>query len=1218
MSTQGIGNVPSSDVPVILTEKPGSAAPTSVYGETGTLVPQSTLTALFNQGGNYEGSYGIDPDTGAFAAWDANGNEVSYQAFSTEHQLASGAVAVSPTGGSAVLYNASGNIIGLEATGYIVSVANSAQTGSVVDGLTDVYDETGSSLLGSFGYSTATNDLELNGASADSALEAEGFTAAQISSVEQSVEANAGWDPSNTTDVSMKRALIELQLSQSNNGQGTVSTGVYDKNGNFVGTFAGYQGNYQYFDQSGTASEDPTSYLEASGITDAEQFQALRLLTAGVPVATSDYTNLLDVDQALSAYLLDQGLQSPLSGAVDVAGGGNFAGNVGIDSATGQLAIETNGTVVDWDAVLGAQYGLSSTAITTAQSLWTSSWAPLSPTQESTLAQVTEDLEDDLLDSSNNPFANLTPAQVASDFTAQQLAQFNPAQIMGLTAAQVNALSATQIAALSAGSLSVSTLGGLTQRSIGAIQASQLNAQQVEAVGIGALSATQVASLSAWTLNALNAQSYSALSTAQLQAITAAQIGALTPSQLAMLSAQQLSALNATQLSGLDSWQLNGLSVAQVQALNTGALSPSAFAGLRGGAIEAFAPSQITGFTVADVAALGVGADALVLSQLSPPQLSGLTTAAVAGLSTADIQSLNPAQFAQLNVSGLTSQQLAVVTAPQLAAVPNYVAGEFSAAQLNELSAAQLQAITPAAIAGFSSWDLYNLSPEQIGALTSAQVAALSGPQVSQLSAGQMGALSPTQITALNPTAISGLTSAAIGAFSSQQVAALSQQQISALSASQLADFSDSQLGSFGATQVEGVTTQQVAAITVDQQAALENAMVTDGLLADATGAQGLNNPIGPLEPTGPSVTVGNVASQLYQDQGFSTAQQAASATFQIWGGGSPPGYASSLTQLSPTQWEVGATIYTYDNNGNLISSVTVEANQSQLTLNYQNGEFVSGQLQSSDGAISNPQITAGANGTVVVSEAGIVSNQVQIVSTGPDSEVVAAGFELTGANAAIGTPTESGGAEGFTLGQDAEEAGAEQAAAASGDAAAESVTPAAPYIGLMLGTFSNYYSFNVVGASGTTVSVQDGLLGSSTAISNPGSSTTAGYDIVINEDAVGDVEENIFIENPDGTIATENLDYSSGTGDTTITIGMGPDTQTETVSGNQTDAQPTLQTLPTNLLSNGPSTTKVLTPEQSFQLNMAAESMSNLFSMSESGDFQIDVSQTTDMPLTL
>jgi len=80
----------------------------------------------------------------------------------------------------------------------------------------------------------------------------------------------------------------------------------------------------------------------------------------------------------------------------------------------------------------------------------------------------------------------------------------------------------------------------------------------------------------------------------------------------------------------------------------------------------------------------------------------------------------------------------------------------------------------------------------------------------------------------------------------------------------------------------------------------------------------------------------------------------------------------------------------------------------------------------------------------------------------------------------------------------------------------------------------------------------------------------------------------------------------------------MGTDTQTEAISGNQTDAMPTLQTLPTNLLSNGPSTTTVLTPEQSFQMSMAAESMSNLSSMSESGDFQIDGSQTTDLPLTL
>jgi hypothetical protein len=191
MSTQGIVNIPTADVPLAFTQEPGSGAPSSVYGETGTLVPQSSLTALFNQSGNYVGSYGIDPDTGAFAAWNANGDEVSYQAFAAEHNLANGATPISSTGGNAVLYNASGKIIGLGVAGYLVEVDDVAQnTTSPTDGLTDVYNRTGTQLLGSFGYSEADDELEVDGVNAGPMLEADGYTSAQIAGLDQSLQAS--------------------------------------------------------------------------------------------------------------------------------------------------------------------------------------------------------------------------------------------------------------------------------------------------------------------------------------------------------------------------------------------------------------------------------------------------------------------------------------------------------------------------------------------------------------------------------------------------------------------------------------------------------------------------------------------------------------------------------------------------------------------------------------------------------------------------------------------------------------------------------------------------------------------------------------------------------------------------------------------------------------------------------------------------------------------
>ena len=92
MNPQGISGVTAADVPQILTQEAGTAAPIALTDEAGSVVAASSLTALFNASGTYVGSYGIDPSTGAFAAWDANGNETSFQTFAAEHQLASGAV----------------------------------------------------------------------------------------------------------------------------------------------------------------------------------------------------------------------------------------------------------------------------------------------------------------------------------------------------------------------------------------------------------------------------------------------------------------------------------------------------------------------------------------------------------------------------------------------------------------------------------------------------------------------------------------------------------------------------------------------------------------------------------------------------------------------------------------------------------------------------------------------------------------------------------------------------------------------------------------------------------------------------------------------------------------------------------------------------------------------------------------------------------------------
>ena len=186
MNPQGISGVTAADVPQILTQEAGTAAPIALTDEAGSVVAASSLTALFNASGTYVGSYGIDPSTGAFAAWDANGNETSFQTFAAEHQLASGAVPIASDGGNAVLYNSSGQIIGLDIAGYVVNGAS--------DGQTTVYNGALQTEVATFGYDANANEIDLNGSSANMLLESLGFSPTQISQLGASLAATGGWD----------------------------------------------------------------------------------------------------------------------------------------------------------------------------------------------------------------------------------------------------------------------------------------------------------------------------------------------------------------------------------------------------------------------------------------------------------------------------------------------------------------------------------------------------------------------------------------------------------------------------------------------------------------------------------------------------------------------------------------------------------------------------------------------------------------------------------------------------------------------------------------------------------------------------------------------------------------------------------------------------------------------------------------------------------------
>jgi hypothetical protein len=756
MSTQGIGDTPTADVPLTLTQGPGSAAPSQLYGETGTLVPQSSLTALFDQNGNYVGSYGIDPDTGAFAAWNANGDEVSYQAFAAEHNIVNGATPISSTGGNAVLYNASGQIIGLGVAGYLVEVDDAAQnTTSPTDGLTDVYNRTGSQLIGSFGYSEADGELEINGYNAVPMLEQDdGFTAAQIANVDQSLQANGGWASSNTTDVSVEQALIEDELNQGDAvSQETISTAVYDADGNYVGSY-GVNGGFVVYDQNGDV--DNTPVLQDDDISGAQQSEAQQVLTSALPLAgnASNYSVLLQINQALASYLLAQGAAgSTLGNAVDVIdGSGNFDGNVGIDTATGQFAVEeSGGTILDLNNTLASEYGLSATSINAAQQLWSAPSGVLSASQSALLSEVSTDLGAIAMALYDNPFANMSPSQVAA-LTPGQLSAFTDAQLLGLTAPQVNALSPTQIAAINVAGFSATTLAGLSEDTLQSFTSGQvagLSQSQVQALGLSVdlFTPSQFASLSTGALDALTKSAIASLSSAQLQAINPGALWDVSPSQIALLTPAQLSSLTATQLGQLTPQQLSALSAAQIQVLNVTDLSSDALTGmyLSPEFTENLSSAQVSELSESQVSALGWGADyaftpeqmeelqptaiAGLDAELSVGQLEALTPAQISDLSTYEVATMNNADFPNLSAS-----QIAALTGPQIQALDEYEVEELTnnPTQLQAFSAAQIASLAPSQM---SYVEILNLSVTQAEALTASQAAALTASQLQSLNA---------------------------------------------------------------------------------------------------------------------------------------------------------------------------------------------------------------------------------------------------------------------------------------------------------------------------------------------------------------------------------------------------------------------------------------------------------------------------------------------------
>jgi hypothetical protein len=876
VNPQGVGIVTSADVPQILTQEPGAAAPATVTGENGAVVPQSSLTALFNSSGDYVGSYGIDPSTGAFSAWNAQGQETSFQAFAAEHNLANGATPVAYDGGNAVLYNSSGQLIGLDVAGYVVTTPVSAQSGSPTIGLTTVYDVTGSDDLGSFGYSESAKDFQLNGSSADGTLESEyGFTAAQISYVEQSVQANGGWNLSDSTVSAVYNDLIANELGQNSVAFGNGDSAVYNAQGSYVGTAADVSGIFAIFDQNGSA--DSTPVLTDDAVSVSEQEAVAQAVSCSTVTTSSDTANLRQISQALSAYLLAQGAGASLTNAVDVYDSGTYLGNVGIDSATGQFAIEeSTGIVLDTNASLVSPYGLTSAALANAQQLWTTAASsPLSSTQTSELSSAVSDLGKLLSALDADPFGNLTPAQVAA-YTPQQLSEYSASQIEGLSAAQINPLDKAQVQALNAYGLSASALGGLTSNTIQALSNAQIAAlgeQQVQALGTSAkyLTASQVGSLIASGASGLSTFALAAFTTAQLQALSAsAGVAGLSSAQLGALSAAQQTAFAATLNVGvLSSAEVAELTTSVVQALTNAQvasfqasqasglqsvfseLSASQIGALQPAVVAAFTPEFIEGLTTPQLQAT----TASQLSALSAYNVSWLTASQINVLSASQIKALNLSstiwQFSGLSASAIQSlsggqiASLLPLAIQQLGTSVQYLtAGQIPSLNVAALWNQQVAALTLTQIAALTASQISQLNTQQIWSLNTAQFSAFSTAQVQSFTGTQLSAagpelqevLTPGLISELAPTQVASLSSQQLQALDTAQIAALTAPQIQALANSQLAEFTNTQLASLSATQIQALTAAQIQGLGASTLQALTSQQIS-ALTANQLGA---------------------------------------------------------------------------------------------------------------------------------------------------------------------------------------------------------------------------------------------------------------------------------------------------------------------------------------------------------------------------------------------
>jgi hypothetical protein len=654
----GVGSADLGNEPFSLLSPNGTTtAPTGeVYDATGQLVPASDV---------YTNSATLVPSGGAAGGW-----STPVQNLNLYNQ-------------SAVLYgttlkNALGETDGSEVSGYVEFDGDSQQaTGA------SVYDSRGN-LVATIGY--LGNDSYFIENSQGTYLDAtDALASAGISQQQQSQELQlqtqqgAAWDSSPELE-SILGALTQYALIDGERDNTVTNiTDVYDANGNYAGSFGAQQSNLSFVGtvSSGSAWDETASLAETAGISSGQQ--AAEISTQDVeywdPTATmaEDQTA---VDLNLGALMLAQnkgGPESPLisssgaiiGSAVSISAlfdsSGNYAGSIGLDPVTGNLAIwDTSGHETNSAA------GMTTDFI---RSLSPGSVAGFSPAIISSFstAQIAALSIPDIQQLSAPQVGAINPSAFNGTITISAL---NTQQLAGVTAAQVINSSSQDIFNLSSGvtNLTASAFAGLSTAELQHFDGASL--ANVSGGQLNALDAQQLAELTAQTFSRISTPTVSALSTSALNAMSLSAFSALP----AGLSGTQLNAIDVAHLQAFDAGAFTVQSLYALSALSTSELTTSQISTINPDAMSVLNSSALTASQIGALTTEQISSISWNLPNWATSALQYFSAAQISAISTEALEAFSPDQLDALGLEASQTpfNQTNAAPAPPLSTFTSY------------------------------------------------------------------------------------------------------------------------------------------------------------------------------------------------------------------------------------------------------------------------------------------------------------------------------------------------------------------------------------------------------------------------------------------------------------------------------------------------------------------------------------------------------------------